>query len=75
MPAHTVHDGSDFRGTSRSYTTLHASRSWATCRSCGSTLYPSRFERAGVRTIGGSRMTVDRYRRRCGKAMNRRAAA
>jgi hypothetical protein len=61
-------DGLDFKGTSRSYTTLPRNTgSWPVCKRCGSTLYPERFESSGARTIGGSRLTVDRYLCRCGK--------
>jgi hypothetical protein len=71
MPAPTVPhalDGLDFRGKTRSYTTLPRSAgSWPNCKRCGSTLYPERFESSGVRTIGGSRLTVDVFRCKCGK--------
>lgn len=70
MPARTVHPavgGADFKGTARSFTVLPGGRSWPTCRGCGSTLYPQRRESTKVRTIGGSRLTVELYRCRCGR--------
>jgi len=70
MPATTVHPaigGSDFRGKTRSFTVLPGGRHWATCKACGSTLYPQRFESSRVRTVCGSRLTVETYRCRCGK--------
>ena len=69
-------DGLDFQGTSRSYTTLPRSTgSWPSCERCGSTLYPERFESSGVRTIGGSRLTVDVFRCKCGKGRSGPPAA
>jgi hypothetical protein len=70
-------DGLDFRGKTRTYTTLPRSAgSWPTCRRCGSTLTPRRFESSGVRTIGGSRLSVDVYRCGCGRGQEvRRVAA
>jgi hypothetical protein len=70
MPAPTVPgplDGADFRGKTKSFTVLPGGKSWPTCRRCGSTIYPERFESSGIRTIGGSRLTVDVFRCRCGK--------
>jgi len=60
-------DGADFRGKTKSFTVLPGGGSWPTCRSCGSTFYPQRFESAGVRTIKGSSVTVETYRCRCGR--------
>ena len=62
----TVNRGSDFRGTSRSFTVLQGGAGWPTCRSCGSTIYPQRRVSSKVRTIGGSRLAVEKYRCRCG---------
>jgi hypothetical protein len=59
------HD-SPFAGRTRSFTVLRGGASWETCRSCGSTLYPQRRESEKVRTIGGARLTVEKYRCRCG---------
>ena len=70
MPATTVHPaigGSDFRGKTRSFTVLPGGGSWPTCRHCGGTIYPQRFESSKVRSIGGARLTVDKFRCRCGK--------
>jgi hypothetical protein len=79
MPAPTVPgplDGADFAGKSRSFTVLRGGESWPTCKSCGSTLYPSRRKGSKVRTIGGSRLSVDVYRCGCGRGHEvRRAAA
>ena len=61
-------DDSPFRGRTRSFTVLRGGASWATCRVCGSTLYPSRRESSKVRTIRGSALTVDKYRCWCGMA-------
>jgi hypothetical protein len=58
--------GSPFGGRSRSFTVLRGGAGWETCRSCGSVLYPQRRESEKVRTIGGSRLTVEKYRCRCG---------
>jgi hypothetical protein len=60
-------DGAEFRGKTKSFTALPGGKSWPTCRACGSTLYPSRRKDAGVRTIGASRLHVERYVCRCGK--------
>ena len=59
-------DGTDFRGKTKSFTVLDGGASWPTCRVCGSTLYPSPRESSRPRMIGGSRLTVDIYRCRCG---------
>jgi hypothetical protein len=70
MPATTVPgplDGADFRGKTRSFTVLPGGGGWPTCRHCGSTIYPERFESSVVHTIGGSRLTVETYRCKCGK--------
>jgi hypothetical protein len=76
MPATTVLDGAEFAGRTQSFTRLPRSSSWPSCKRCGSTLVPARFESSGVRTIAGSRMTVDTYRCRCGRGQQvRRAAA
>jgi hypothetical protein len=64
-----------YAGQSRSFTVLPGGKSWAKCRRCASTLHPSRFESSGEMTIAGSRMTVDRYRCRCGKGHEVRRAA
>jgi hypothetical protein len=66
MPRTTVLDGSEFAGKTKSFTVLQGGGSWPTCRSCGSTLYPQRFEGSKVRSIAGSRMSVDHYVCRCG---------
>ena len=69
MPAPTVPgplDGSEFAGKSKSLTVLRGGGSWPTCRVCGSTLYPSRPKGSKLRTIGGSRLNVERYVCRCG---------
>ena len=69
MPAPTVPgplDGAEFAGRSKSFAVLPGGTSWPTCKSCGSTLYPSRREGCKVRTIGGSRLNVEKYRCRCG---------
>jgi hypothetical protein len=69
MPAPTVPgplDGTEFAGKTKSFTVLRGGGSWPTCRVCGSTLYPSRRKGSKVRTIGGSRLSVDRYVCRCG---------
>lgn len=59
--------GSPFAGQTRSFTIIRGGGGWETCRSCGSTLYPSRREKdSNVRMIGGARMNVDRYVCRCG---------
>ena len=69
-------DASGFAGRSRSFTVLPSGTGWATCRNCGSTLYPQRRESAKVRTIGGSSLNVEKYRCRCGRGQEvRRAAA
>jgi hypothetical protein len=76
MPRTTVLDGSEFAGKTKSFTVLQGGGSWPTCRGCGSTLYAQRRESAKVRTIGGSRLNVDKYRCRCGRGQEvRRAAA
>jgi hypothetical protein len=75
MPQTTVLDGSEFAGRTQSFTVLPRSSSWAKCKRCGSTLYPQRFVSAGVRTIAGSRMTVDTFRCRCGRGQQVRRAA
>ena len=70
MPAPTVPgplDGSGFAGKTESFTVLPGGRSWPMCTRCGSTLWPSRREGSTVRTFGGSRRNVDKYRCRCGK--------
>ena len=70
MPATTVHPaigGSEFRGKTRSFTVLPGGGSWRTCRHCGSTIYPQRFESSKVRSIGGARLAVDKFRCRCCK--------
>jgi hypothetical protein len=70
MPKTTVPgplDGADSRGKTKSFTVLLGGKSWPTCRSCGSTLHPSRRESSRARTIGGSRLNVEKYRCRCGK--------
>jgi len=70
MPAPTVPgplDGGRFDGKTKSFTVLPGGKSWPTCRNCGSTLYPSRREGQTARTIGGSRLNVEKYRCRCGK--------
>jgi RNase P subunit RPR2 len=70
MPKTTVPgplDGADFRGRTKSFTALPGGKSWPTCRKCGSTLYPSRRESARARTIGGSRLNVEKYGCRCGR--------
>lgn len=59
-------EGSPFTGQTRSFTVLRGGAGWETCRSCGSTLYPQRRESEKVRTIGGARLTVEKYRCRCG---------
>ncbi len=59
--------GPDFRGKTKSFTVLPGGGGWPTCRHCGSTIYPQRFESTNVRSIAGSRMAVDRYVCRCGK--------
>jgi hypothetical protein len=67
-PKGTPHDGGDdFRGKTRSFTVLPGGRGWPTCKGCGSTIYPQRFESSKVRTIGRSRLTVEVYRCKCGK--------
>jgi hypothetical protein len=57
----------EFRGktTKGGFSVLQRGRSWATCRSCGSSLYPSRREGSIVRVIDGQRVTVEKYRCRC----------
>ena len=80
MPAPTLPgplDGADFTGKTSSVTTLpRAVGSWPTCRHCGSTIYPSRFEGAKVRTVGCAELTVEKYRCRCGRGQEvRRSAA
>ena len=58
MPATTVHlpvGGSDFVGKTRSFTVLPGGGGWPTCRHCGSTIYPQRFESSKVRSIGGAK--------------------
>ena len=75
MPRTTVLDGSDFAGRTQSFTVLQGGGSWPTCKRCGSTLYPQRRESSKVRTIGGSRLAVDKYRCRCGRGQEARRAA
>ena len=60
-------DGAEFGGRSKSLTVLPGGKSWPACKRCGSTLWPSRQEGSKVRTIGGSRLNVDKYRCRCGR--------
>jgi hypothetical protein len=50
---------------------------WATCRNCGSTLYPQRRESRKLRVIGGQSMLVDKYRCGCltGREVRRELAA
>ena len=67
MPRTTVLDGSEFAGRTKSFTVLHGGASWPTCKSCGSTIYPQRRVTSKVRTIGGSRLNVDKYRCLCGR--------
>lgn len=57
---------SPFAGRTRSFTVLKGGGGWATCRNCGSTLYPQRKESAKVRTIGGARLSVEKFRCACG---------
>ena len=70
MATHTVsHDlaGSDFLGTSRSFTTRAGyRRAWPTCRGCGSSLY-GRLKRVAQHTIGGVPHEVDVYACPCGR--------
>ena len=66
MPTHTVPgplDGSEYRGktTKGGFTVLEGGRSYPTCRHCGTSLYGRRESRK-VRTIGGRRMTVEKFR-------------
>jgi hypothetical protein len=69
-------NASGFEGRRRSLTVLTGGKGWATCRTCGSTLYPSRRESSKFRTVGGSRLNVEKFRCRCGRGHEvRRAAA
>jgi hypothetical protein len=67
MPRTTVLDGSEFAGKTKSFTVLQGGGSWPTCKSCGSTIYPQRRVSSTVRTIGGSRLNVEKYRCLCGR--------
>jgi hypothetical protein len=60
-------DDSPFRGRTKSFTVQPGGKSWPTCRSCGSTLWPSRRESAKARVIAGAHAHVEKYRCRCGK--------
>ena len=60
-------DDSPFEGRTKSFTVLPGGGSWPTCKACGSTLYPSLRESSKPRTVGGSRLNVEKYRCRCGK--------
>ena len=51
-----------FQREDTSFTVLPGGGSWPTCRHCGSTIYPQRFESSKVRSIGGARLTVDKFR-------------
>jgi hypothetical protein len=53
------------RGRTQAFTVIRGGGSWPTCRSCGSVLYPQRRESVQVRTIGGERLTVEKFRCRC----------
>jgi hypothetical protein len=75
MPRTTVLDGSDYAGKTRSFTVLQGGGGWPTCRSCGSTIYPQRRVSSKVRMIGGSRLSVEKYRCRCGVGREVRRAA
>jgi hypothetical protein len=66
MPRTTVLDGSDFAGRTKTFTVLPGGGGRPTCRSCGSTLYPQRFESSKVLSIGGAWLAVDKFRCRCG---------
>jgi len=69
-------DGADFAGRSKSFAVLPGGKSWPSCRSCGSTLYPSRRKGEKARTFVGSRSSVEKYVCRCGVGREvRRAAA
>ena len=74
MPRIDLND-TPYEGPSRSFTVLEGGKSWPTCRHCGSTIYPERFESSGVRTIGGSTLSVDVYRCGCGRGHEVRRAA
>jgi hypothetical protein len=71
--------GDDFRGktTRGGFTVIRGGRAAATCEGCGSTLYPGRRESVKVRTIGGARLKVEKYRCPCGQGheVRREAAA
>jgi hypothetical protein len=60
-------DGGGPRFRSKSFTVIPGGKSWPTCRSCGSTLWPSRRESSKARTIGASRLNVEKYPCKCGK--------
>jgi hypothetical protein len=71
MPAPTLPgplDGAGFKGKTKSFTILPGGKSWPTC--------PSRRESVKVRTIGGTRMNVEKYRCGCltGLEVRREAA-
>jgi hypothetical protein len=69
-------NASGFEGRSRSFTVLIGGKRWATCRACGSTLYPQRRESSKVRTVDGSSLNVEKYRCLCGRGhVVRRPAA
>jgi len=67
-----VSDAADFRGTSRSVTTLHGTASWPECRDCGSSLH-GRLETVRRRESAITYL----YRCRCkrGRRITREAAA
>ena len=75
MPRTTVLDGSEFAGKTKSFTVLQGGGGWPTCRGCGSTLYPQRRESSKVRTMGGSKLNVEKFRCRCGVGQEVRRAA
>ena len=68
-------NASGFEGRSRSFTVLTGGKGWATCRTSGSTLYPARRESSKVSTVGGSRLSVEKFRCRCSHGHEVRRAA
>ena len=67
MPRSAVLDGSDFSGRTRSFTSYRGAGAGRRAATAASTIYPQRFESTKVRSIGGARLTVDKFRCRCGK--------
>jgi hypothetical protein len=72
MTTTQVHDSS-FAGTSRSVTFLHGTRSWPSCRRCGSSL-AGRHEAVRWSTVRGVHYEVDVFRCGCGRGRHVRRA-